>query len=86
MITVTVGMARQCSRSRFLVCVALDRPDGQVWAVRTRRQWHTATAVQIAVPLTSVFRGRTARQPRVYLRGVGCVRRLPDGTLAITDA
>jgi len=69
---------------RFLVCVNnLEDPAGRVWLVRARGKWLTARAVQIEVPVTTVFRGPKARQPKAYLQGVGRVRRRRDGTLSI---
>jgi hypothetical protein len=34
-----------------------------------------ATAVQVAVPVQTVFKGVRACQPKAYLTGVGVVRR-----------
>jgi hypothetical protein len=60
----------------FLLCVdRLDRADARVWAVVWRGRWRVATAVHVAVPVQTVFKGVRACQPKAYLTGVGVVRR-----------
>jgi hypothetical protein len=56
----------------------LENPDRDVWAVQSGRRYHTATHVQVEVPMETVFRGdRVKRQPKAYLRGKGVLR--PEG-------
>ena len=57
-------------RRKFLLCVdRLDKDDQKVWAVRISNKWLTARAVNVCVPVTTIFRGRSARQPKAYLTG-----------------
>lgn len=70
---------------RFLLCFDAHRPDGRVWCVRIGNRWKSAKRIVINVPLFTVYRGPTARQPKAYLRGIGCAR-LVGATLAITAA
>jgi hypothetical protein len=53
----------------------LTDPRQRVWAVETGGHYFTARGVTCQVPLTTVFRGLHARQPKAYLRGTGVVRR-----------
>lgn len=54
------------------------RNDAQTWTVRTGRRNRYARKVICHVPLTTVYRGDRAPQPRAYLRGHGIVTRRGD--------
>jgi hypothetical protein len=61
--------------------------DGAVWSVKVNGRWLRAREVFCAVPVVTVWKGRTAKQPRAYLEGRGIVRRnRPTGFLDITAA
>jgi hypothetical protein len=62
----------------------LSEPRGRVWAIETGKRYLTAREVRVSIPLETVFRGPTARQPKAYLRGKGRVVRRPGGLLEIT--
>ena len=49
------------------------RNDPDVWTIRQCGRNRYARSVQVKVPITTVYRGHGARQPRAYLRGVGRV-------------
>jgi hypothetical protein len=56
---------------RFTLCFDAHRADGRVWCVKLGRdRWRNAKTVRVSVPLTSVYKGRTARQPRAYFTGI----------------
>jgi hypothetical protein len=61
----------------FWLCVnRLDEERGRVWALVQGGRWLVGRRIDVAgVALETVFRGRTARQPRAFLRGRGVVRR-----------
>ena len=55
---------------KFILCIdRFDALGGRVWAVRRNRRWATARRVDVRVPVTTVFKGRFARQPKAYLTG-----------------
>lgn len=58
----------------FILCFDAHSATGRVWAVRVGRTWRTTRDVRCTVPLKTVYRGPSARQPRAYLAGVGRVR------------
>lgn len=66
------------------VCFDNHAADGQVWAVREGNRWHRAAHIDIRLPLTSVYRGPDAPQPRAYFRGEGQMTRQGD-TLVLTQ-
>jgi hypothetical protein len=49
-----------------------------VWCIRTGGKWLNARTIDVQVPTTTVFRGRSARQPKAYLEGVGVVTQRGD--------
>ena len=65
------------------VCFDNHADDGQVWAVREGNVWHRAAQIDIQIPLSSVYKGANAPQPRAYFRGSGKVVR-EDNTLVLT--
>lgn len=69
---------KRSQASSVLLCFEDHRPDGLVWAVMTQNTWHYAKAVEIAVPMTTVYHGKFAEQPKAYLLGVGVVRGTED--------
>lgn len=58
----------------FVLCFEAHRADGKVWAIRQGRVWRLTKVVEVRVPLSTVYRGPVARQPKAYLAGVGVVR------------
>lgn len=64
--------------AQLWICFEAHQSDGQVWAVREGNQWHRAREIRSTIPLTTVYRGPDAPQPKAYLRGVGVVRRRDD--------
>lgn len=56
-------------RLTVTLCFDAHAPDGRVWAVRVGRTWHRVAHVDCAARLTTVYKGRHARQPRAYLHG-----------------
>lgn len=66
------------------VCFDNHADDGLVWAVREGNRWHRAAAIDIRVPLTSVYRGPRAPQPRAYFRGRASVEHHPH-TIILHD-
>lgn len=76
------------SKSKPRVCVLCYEATcqtGLVWAVKWgRTPWRTAKYVQVDMPMTTVFRGPKAKQPKAYLRGVGFVSDLPEHGLRLT--
>lgn len=67
------------------VCFDNHADDGLVWAVREGNQWHRAAHIDIRVPLTSVYRGPKARQPRAYFRTHGAVTRKGQTLILTTN-
>lgn len=58
----------------FVLCFEAHRADGKVWAVRQGRVWRLTKLVSVHVPLSTVYVGPAARQPKAYLCGTGVVR------------
>lgn len=50
------------------------RGQSDIWTIRQGGRNRLASAVQIQVPVQTVYRGDSASQPRAYLRGVGQVK------------
>lgn len=61
----------------------LTREDWKVWEVRQHGRSRFARAVHVMVPVSTVFRGRSAKQPKAYLEGRGRVWRRADGVLVV---
>ena len=81
--------AKKNSNPRLRICMLCYEATcstGYVWTVKygTNAE-QTAKYVVVGIPMTTVFRGPKARQPRAYLRGRGYVLPLPDGGLLLTD-
>lgn len=53
--------------------INMQRGDARVWTVHTSQACHQVTAVDIRVPLRSVFK-KDGRQPRAYFKGKAKVR------------
>lgn len=71
---------------KVIVCIdRLDKTDGHVWAVRAGNKWRTAKTVDVSVPLSTRFKGLSARQPKAFLEGVGVVRAHRGGHVTITQ-
>ena len=76
---------------RFAVCFEAHRKDFNVWAVKAPlgdidddQDWQLSPSVLISVPVTTIYRGPQAKQPRAYLTGVcHAVMRDDDGELTI---
>lgn len=69
----------------IVVCFEAHREDGLVWAVKTGGRWTLTAAVDIQVGMRSVYRGRSATQPKAFFVGMGHVT--GDATcLRITEA
>lgn len=64
----------------------LSEPKGRVWAISTQGRYLIATALDIQVPVETVFRGPAARQPKAYLKGKGVVRKHRDGRISVQAA
>lgn len=58
----------------FILCFEAHRKDGRVWAVRQEGSWRLSREVDVLVPMNTVYRGPSARQPKAYLEGFGVVR------------
>lgn len=58
------------------------RGDAETWTVRQGGRERHARKVRCLVPVETVYKGDTARQPRAYLRGEGRVTKR-DGTITI---
>jgi hypothetical protein len=57
-------------RRKFILCVdRFDAAGRRIWGVRVNRRWICARYVRVDVPMTTVFRGPQARQPKAYLTG-----------------
>jgi hypothetical protein len=67
----------------FVLCFEAHATNGQVWALKTGKNWIHAREVSVLVPTLTVYRGRNAPQPRAYLVGNGVVTRY-GGNLVIT--
>jgi hypothetical protein len=48
--------------------------DADVWTIHQDGYNRHVKAVDVRVPVRTVFRGASASQPRAYLRGIGSVR------------
>lgn len=46
----------------------------RVWTLECKSKSYILTAVSIYVPLTTVFKGRDAKQPKAYLEGIGIIK------------
>ena len=68
----------------FILCFDALRADCAVWSVRTGGKWLNASSVVVDVPIETVYKGATARQPRAFMRGVGVVRRSDANGLIIS--
>ena len=57
---------------RFILCFErTNARDGYVWSVKIGRRWIHARKVDVQVPVSTVWRGSKAEQPRAYLYGIG---------------
>lgn len=63
--------------SQFALCFEAHRPDGLVWALKhpvsdvdNDESWTLYRAVDVYVPIASVYRGQQANQPKAYFTGV----------------
>ena len=63
--------------------INVQRGDPDVWTVHLSDQCIQVQHVEIRVPVSTVYRGATARQPRAYFKGKGVVR-VSDDTATIT--
>lgn len=61
----------------------LSNPKRDVWALQFRRRYLTLRRVAVRVPVETVFRGASARQPRAFLTGRGAVALSTDKTAAV---
>ena len=77
--------ARRVAQPKIIwICFDAHATDGNVWAIREGNQWHRAQHINSQVTLTTIYRGRSAPQPRAYLRGQGVVT-LNGNIASITD-
>lgn len=67
----------------FLLCFESHKPDGLVWSVQQSRKWHAAESVRVLVPTVTEYRGKDARQPKAYLKGMGVLHRVSARVLEI---
>ena len=64
----------------------LSEPKGRVWAVQTGGKYLIAKAINVLVPVETVFKGPDAKQPKAYLKGKGVVRKHRDGRISVRAA
>ncbi len=57
----------------FKLCFDDHHADGKVAAILTNGHWTCRARIECDVPIHSVYAGPTAKQPRFYFAGVGCV-------------
>lgn len=71
-------------RARFILHVdEFDATKGRIWMVKTRGLRINAHTVELHVLVTTVFKGKDARQPKAYLEGRGRVH-VSGGRVIIT--
>lgn len=54
--------------------INVQRGNPDVWTVHLSDQCIQAKSVRVYVPLQTVYKGATARQPRAYMKGKGIIR------------
>lgn len=59
------------------------RGNDDIWTVHLSNQCIQAKSVDVRVPIHTVYKGATARQPRAYLKGIGVVRKMSGGRVEI---
>ena len=65
----------------------IDSPGDRDWVVLWRGRYMRATRVETAADVaTTTVKRPPGRQPRLFIRGRGVVRRRPGGVLEITRA
>lgn len=57
--------------------------DGDIWTVHLSDRCIQCKSVDVLVPVSTVWKGQTAPQPRAYLRGKGIVRVCGGGKVEI---
>lgn len=68
----------------FILCFDNHKADGKVWCVKWKGAWRCAGMIQCFVPLSSVYKGPMARQPKAYLQGLATsVTRHPKSRIVI---
>ncbi len=55
-----------------------QRRNPNVWTVHLSDQCIQTKSVECLVPIRTVYKGATARQPRAYFKGVGRIRTYKD--------
>lgn len=63
--------------------INVQRGDPDIWTVHLSDRCIQTKVVRCTVPVTTVYRGVTARQPRAYLKGKGRIHVKP-GEVRIT--
>ena len=61
----------------------VKRQARDVWTIHRSDRCIQVRAVEVKVPVTTVYKGDTAPQPRAYLKGRGVVHLHADGTATI---
>ncbi len=65
-----VIVMRYPRRKKFILCIdRFDALGARVWAVSLDQGWTMHKRVDVEVPMTTVFNGVDAKQPKAYLTG-----------------